>query len=69
MICNVCNYNSETNNDEEDYDFWVMTDTNFEFERQEFSDSIQILNGNLILCPKCFTLQILPKEVIEKELE
>lgn len=63
MICKACNYNDETNNEEQDYLFWEMKDVNFEFERQEFSDEKEIMNGTMFVCPKCFTVQILPKDI------
>ena len=60
MICKVCNYNSETNNSETDWKFWKMSDVVFEFERQEFTDEKECMNGTLLVCPKCFSLSILP---------
>ncbi len=69
MICKCCGYNSETNSEESDWDFWEFADVNFEFERREFSDFKQVMNSKLKACPKCFTLQIEPTEVKEVELQ
>ena len=62
MKCNACNYDSDLNKEESDWMFWEMSNVNFEFERQEFTDEKEVMNGSLYVCPKCYNMQIVPKE-------
>lgn len=63
MICKTCGYNSEHNVDESDYEFWKMSEVQFEFERQEFTDEKETMKGQLYCCPKCFTLRIADRTI------
>lgn len=63
MVCKACSYDSTTNKDEQDWEFWEYKDVNFEFERQEFTDEVEIMNGRMFVCPKCMTVQIQPTEI------
>lgn len=69
MICSHCNYNSKTNIDEEDYEFWEMTDVNFEFQRREFTDEVEVMNCSMFLCPKCYKPIFISKEKRKIEIE
>lgn len=62
MICSYCNYNSETNSSEEDYEFWELVEVNFEFQRREFTDEVEIMNSSMFLCPKCFKPNFIIKD-------
>jgi hypothetical protein len=69
MICKACNYDSDKNESDSNYIFWQMTNINFQFERQEFTDVVEVLDGDMFLCPKCFTPQIVKTNITEKEIE
>jgi hypothetical protein len=61
MKCNACGYNDESNEDENNWMFWQFKDVNFQLERQEFTDEIDIMNGRMFVCPKCFTVKIIKR--------
>jgi len=65
MICKVCNYDDSKNKDETDWEFWVSMDS-IHFKRQEFTDEVELLEVNLIMCPKCHSINEIPKDKIKK---
>jgi hypothetical protein len=58
MKCSACNYDTNNNPEESNYEFWEMKDINFELQRQEFTDVIEKMDGKMFVCPKCFAVRI-----------